>query len=339
MILYEENLNEGFLEFGIEIPVLASRAVKTFEFLKSHKIIGPQIDLWHIPKIDEPITQEDLLRVHSNQYVEKLYSNGLEQEIIRTFELIGDQGNYYRYNPDNATLPLTRLFDRTITTVASAVQCGRIALVNGFCFAFSGGMHHAQHAYGAGFCIVNDIVIAIRNLQAEGLIRTAWVIDIDAHKGDGTAALTKGDDTITTLSIHMANGWPLDGDEYDPDGNFNPSYTPSDIDIPMAKGEDHLYISRFQEGLNQLGHLPPPDLAVVVSGADPYSKDELPSTSDLRLSLEQLKQRDLLTYNFLKDRDIPRAYLMAGGYGESCWKVYAQFLEWVLMENLNPQKM
>jgi acetoin utilization deacetylase AcuC-like enzyme len=90
----------------------------------------------------------------------------------------------------------------------------------------------------------------------------------------------------------------------------------------------------LQEGLNQLGHWPQPDLALVVSGADPFFKDELPSTGDLRLSLAQLKERDLLTYNFLKERNIPRAYLMAGGYGESCWEVYAQFLEWALLDNL-----
>jgi len=206
MILYEENLNEGFLEFGIEIPVLASRAVKTFEYLKSHQSLGPQIAQWHIPKIEEQISKEDLLRVHSNEYVEKLYSNGLEQEIIRTFELIDDQGNYYRYNPANATLPLTRMFDRTLVTVASTVQCCRVALDKKFCFAFRGGMHHGQKDFGNGFCMLNDIVIAIRKLQTEQLIRTAWVIDTDAHKGDGTAALTRGDDTITTLSIHMAHG-------------------------------------------------------------------------------------------------------------------------------------
>jgi len=339
MILYDENQNIGLIDFGIEIPVLYSRVLNTFEFLKSHEILGSKIDQWHIGKIEETISQDDLLRVHSGDYIEKLFSAGLESEIIKTFELVDKAGNYYRYNPDKASLPLTLLFDRILAIVASAVQCSRIALVNGFCFAFSGGMHHAQHAYGAGFCIVNDIVIAIRKLQAEGLIRTAWVIDIDAHKGDGTAALTKGDDTITTFSIHMAHSWPLEGDEYDPDGNFNPSFTPSDIDIPMAKGEDHLYIPRLQAGLDRLDRWAHPDLAVVVSGADPYSKDELPSTSDLRLSLAQLKQRDLLTYNFLKERNIPRAYLMAGGYGESCWEVYAQFLEWALMETLNSQKM
>jgi acetoin utilization deacetylase AcuC-like enzyme len=339
MILFDDSQKEGLIDFGIEIPVLYSRALKAFEFLKSHEILGSKIDQWHISKIEEKISRDDLLRVHAGDYIEKLFSAGLENEIIKTFELVDEAGNYYRYNPDRATLPLTQLFNRVRTIVAGTVQSCRVALTKGFCFAFSGGMHHAQYDYGAGFCMVNDIVIAIRKLQAEGLIHTAWVIDVDAHKGDGTAALTKGDASITTLSIHMANGWPLDGNEYDPHGNFNPSFTPSDIDIPMAKGEDHLYISRLQEGLNQLDHWPQPDLALVVCGADPFFKDELPSTADLKLSLAQLKERDLLVYNFLKARNIPRAYLMAGGYGESCWEVYAQFLEWALLENLNSQKI
>jgi acetoin utilization deacetylase AcuC-like enzyme len=219
-------------------------------------------------------------------------------------------------------------------TVASSVQCCRIALEHKFCFAFRGGMHHAQQNYGAGFCLLNDIVIAIRKLQAERRIKTAWVIDTDAHKGDGTAALTRGDDSITTLSIHMARGWPLDGDPYDREGNLNPSFIPSDIDIPIARGEDKYYLSRLKEGLIQLERLPPPDLAVVVYGADPYEKDELASTADMKLSLAQLKKRDLIVYNFLEDRYIPRAYLMAGGYGQDCWKVYAQFLEWALLDEL-----
>ncbi len=335
MILYDPNLNEGLIEFGIQIPVLASRSVKAFEFLRSHELLGPRIDQWHFPGIEEQITKEDLLRVHSREYVDKLYSAGLEVEIIRTFELIDDQGNFYRYNPDDATLPLTRLFDRTLTTVASTVQCCRIALEKNFCFAFRGGMHHAQYDYGAGFCPVNDIVIAIRKLQAEGLIRTAWVIDTDAHKGDGTAALTRGDTTITTLSIHMAHGWPLDGEKYDRDGNLNPSFIDSDIDIPMSRGEDHLYVSRLREGLNKLDSFSRPDLTVVVSGVDPYEKDELPSTGDLKLTLEQLMQRDLMVYEFLKERKIPGAYLMAGGYGENSWQVYTQFLEHALLDKLN----
>jgi acetoin utilization deacetylase AcuC-like enzyme len=335
MILYDDTLNEGLLEFGIEIPVLASRAVKTFEFLKSHKILGPQIDRWHIAKIDEQISREDLLRAHSPAYVEKLYSSGLEKEIIRTFELIDDQGNYYRYNPANASLPLTRLFDRTVTTVGSTAQCCRVALEKKFCFALRGGMHHGHFNFGHGFCMLNDLVIAIRKLQAENRIRSAWVIDVDAHKGDGTAALTHGDSSITTLSIHMAHGWPLDGPEYDEAGNLNPSFIASDIDIPMARGEDHLYVFRLKDGLDKLAGYPRPDLAVVVCGSDPYEKDELPSARDLQLSLEQLKERDRLIYNFLKAREIPGAFVMAGGYGQSSWQVYTQFLEWALLDSLN----
>jgi acetoin utilization deacetylase AcuC-like enzyme len=335
MILYEDNLNEGFLEFGIEIPILASRAVKAFEFLKFHPILGPQIDRWHIPKIDELIAKADLLRVHSTQYVDNLYSTGLDQEIIRTFELVDEQGNYHRYNPDNAVLPLSRMFDRALSTVASTVQCCRLALEKNFCFAFRGGMHHGQKDFGKGFCMLNDIVIAIRKLQAEKQVSTVWVIDVDAHKGDGTAALTRGDSTITTLSIHMGQGWPLDEAMYDEAGNLNPSFIDSDIDIPMAPGEDHLYVARLQAGLDELEKFPKPDLAVVVAGVDPFEKDELPSTGDLQLSLEQMMQRDQLVYRFLKARGIPAAFLMAGGYGENSWSVYAQFLEWALLDRLN----
>jgi acetoin utilization deacetylase AcuC-like enzyme len=81
-----------------------------------------------------------------------------------------------------------------------------------------------------------------------------------------------------------------------------------------------------------------PDIAVVVSGADPHAKDTFPSTSGLQLSLEQLNTRDLMVYNFLKQKNIPRAYLMAGGYGEDAWEVYTQFLEWALMDFLSQPK-
>ena len=334
MILYDKNLKEGLVEFGIEIPVHHSRAATTFEKLKSHKVLGPKINQWHIPKVNEIITREDLLRVHSADYVARLYSDKLENEIVRTFELIDDKGRYYRYNPDNASLPLVQLFERLLFKVAGTVQCCRVALEKEFCFAFGGGMHHAKKDYGAGFCMVNDIVIALRKLQAENLIRTAWVIDLDAHKGDGTAVLTQEDSSITTLSIHMARGWPLDGEAYDRQGRLNPSFVPSDIDIPVAAGEEHLYVAKLQEGLKKLVSNGPPDLAIVLAGSDPYEKDELPSTSELKLSLEQLRERDLVVYHFLKSLKISRAYVTAGGYGEHSWEVDYQFIEWVLLANL-----
>ena len=335
MIIFDERQKQSLLEFGIEIPIHDSRAIHTFKKLKDHPQLGPNIKLWHIASIDETISKDDLLRVHSRRFVENLFSNELEQEIIRTYELIDNSGRYHRYDPSKASLPLTGLFDRIMLKVAATVQCCRVALNSGFCFSFGGGNHHAQFEYGAGFCLLNDIVIALRKLQAEEGIRTAWVIDLDAHKGDGTAALTREDGSIKTLSIHMAHGWPLDGERHDSDGKLNPSFTASDIDIAVEAGQDSTYISRLQQGLRTLEKHPLPDLAIVVSGVDPYEKDELPSADELKLSLAQMKERDLLVYNFLKERHVPRAYLMAGGYGKKSWEVYTQFLEWVLLDRLD----
>lgn len=334
MILYDTTDRMGFFEFGIQIPILDSKVTRTYEALVQDPALGPRVADWHIDRIDENLVKEDLQRVHSRGYVDRLFSEMLEKEIIRTYELIDDQGRYYRYNPEEAVLPLPRLFDRILQRVSGTTQCYRTALDTGFCFYFGGGMHHAQHDYGNGFCLLNDIVIGLRKLQAENRIQTAWVIDVDAHKGDGTAALTQGDDTIRTLSVHMAHGWPLDGRPVDADGHPNPSFIPSDIDIPIAAGEEPTYNDRLQEGLHQLDATSRPDLAVVVSGADPYEKDALPSTQELRLPLTQMLERDQLTYRFLQDRRIPQAGLMSGGYGPDVWEVYAGFLLWALLDRL-----
>jgi acetoin utilization deacetylase AcuC-like enzyme len=229
---------------------------------------------------------------------------------------------------------LTALFERILWRAGGTIQCGRTALQNGFCFYFGGGMHHAQKDRGAGFCLVNDLVVALRRLQFENRIRRAWVIDLDAHKGDGTAAITADDQSILTLSIHMADGWPLDQPEHDADGRLNPSFVPSDIDIPIESGEEGLYNRRLREGLEHLSGLGRPEIALVVCGADPYELDELPSTAGLRLSLEQLLERDQTVYTFLRTLSVPGAWVMAGGYGRSSWRVYTQFLEWVLLKRL-----
>jgi acetoin utilization deacetylase AcuC-like enzyme len=267
--------------------------------------------------------------------VDRLFSNALEQEIIRTFELVDSHGNYHRYDPTQATQPLEKLLERAMYSIGGDFQCCQVALKSGFCYYFGGGAHHAQPDYGKGFCLLNDIVIVLRKAQSEGLIRNAWVIDVDAHKGDGTAAITRGDDSIRTLSVHMARGWPLDAAELDADGRPNPSFIPSDVDIPVDSGEEQDYVARLEEGLQRLAGMSSPDLALVVDGADPYEHDELPSTRLLRLSKSQMMQRDTLIYSFLGSRGIPAAYLMSGGYGEKTWKVYYQFVEWALLDRLS----
>jgi acetoin utilization deacetylase AcuC-like enzyme len=334
VILYDPRQPHSLLEFGIEIPVLDSRVSKTFARLSNHPQLGPRVASWHIDRIQKQVTREDLERVHSADYVGRLFSAGLEAEIIRTYELVDDDGNYHRFNPASAHLPLTALFERILARVAGTVHAACIALACGFCFYFGGGMHHARRDGGAGFCLVNDLIIALRRLQHEKRVRTAWVIDVDAHKGDGTAAIASGDESIATLSIHMARGWPLDQPERDREGRLNPSFIPSTIDIPIESGEEALYNPRLQVGLERLAGTGRPDLALVVCGADPYELDELPSAAGLRLTLEQLLERDQMVYAFLKSLAIPGAWVMAGGYGQNTWKVYAQFLEWALHDRL-----
>jgi acetoin utilization deacetylase AcuC-like enzyme len=330
MILYDPHIPVSLTEFGIQIPIRDSRAVNTLAALCGSPRLKTSRDRWHRDRIAESLAREDLERVHSLEYVRRLYSNALEREIVRTYELIDSGGNYHRYAPESARRPLPHLFERILGKAAGTVQAARLALDSGFCFYFAGGMHHAHRHFGSGFCLINDIVIAARKLQAERRVSKIWIIDIDAHKGDGTAALTAGDNAIHTLSIHMARGWPLDGPSLLADGTPNPSFTPSDIDIPIETGEDDEYLGRLRQGLLQIEALGAADLAIVVCGADPYEKDELPSTSGLRLTLEQMLARDQLVYGFLEERGVPAAFLMAGGYGEETWRVYAQFLAWAL---------
>ena len=338
MLLYDVDRSNSLAEFGIEIPISDTTIDNTLAHLKSHPRAGSVMGDWIVPSVNLNITKKDLCRAHTPGYIERLYTAELEKEIIATYELLNAQGRYYRYNPQYATQPLAKFLERALMKVAGTYQCCITALENNFCFYFGGGMHHAHTDYGSGFCLLNDIVIALRKLQSGQKIRHAWVIDLDAHKGDGTAEICADDPTIITLSIHMAKGWPLDDSGDLTNQGLNPAFIPSDIDIPIARNEEHRYVPRLKEGLKQLERQLPPDLSIVVSGADPYELDELPSTAELNLSLEQLLERDKFVYNFLEKRRIPRAYLMAGGYGQNTWQVYTQFLEWVLMDRLKITK-
>jgi acetoin utilization deacetylase AcuC-like enzyme len=329
MILRYPSSRAPLTEFGILIPASKNRSERILEALRS--VPGLENDgEWLIGPDGSRVTREDLERVHSPEYVKQLFGPGLESVITQVFELVNEDGSYNRYDPLRATRPLSEMFDGSLSGLSGSYQVGKEALSRGFCFYLGGGAHHAHYGFGHGFCIVNDTVIALRKLQADGLIRTAWVVDVDAHKGDGTAALTEGDETITTLSVHTASGWPLDLPRTMKDGSEHPSFRPSNIDIPVAAGEEHLYLPWLGAGLARLAsgesgnaH---PDIAYVVDGADPYERDELPSTAGLRLSLEQMTARDLLIFETLHALGIPQAWLQAGGYGEHAWEPYPPFL-------------
>jgi len=331
MIIYDPKDKNSFFDYGIQIPICDETTDKTIDFLKNHHVLGSYSLRWYTKPDYNLISKEDLKLVHDPEYIERLFSEGLEKEIIRTYELITEDGEYHRYAPETAAKPLEDLFETVIHKVNTTYQCALNALEHGFCFSLSGGMHHAHYSYGSGFCMLNDVVIAARKLLSIGHCKTVWIIDVDAHKGDGTAALTYKDPDIITLSIHMGDGWPLHI-PYDPS---NPVFTPSNVEIPVYKSNNRLYNLKLYEGLFiLLTEYPKPDIAFVLSGVDPFEKDGLLSTSTLNLTKDELFIRDTMIYKFLKGHGIPAAYLSAGGYGKYSWEIYAQFLEYALSDRL-----
>ncbi len=335
MVFYDPTQRRPMTDYGIQIPILGSNAKRTIEALTADPELAARKDEWLIQESVPPLDKAALTRVHDPEYVERLLSPGAgidgpcEREMQRTFELVNPNGSYHRFDPAAAKYDLCALRDQSLRLAAGTSYAARLVMdhPDRFCFYFGGGMHHGQYAWGEGFCPVNDLVIAIRTLQAEGRVKNAWVVDVDAHKGDGTAALTRDDDTICTLSIHMAHGWPLDQPQVLPDGTPNPSHIPSTVDIPIASGEEGSYLKRLRDGMERMeASCPPPDFVLVVDGADPYERDQLPSAELLKMDAAALLERDSYLYRWVRKHDVPALFVMAGNYGYHSWEVYTQFL-------------
>jgi acetoin utilization deacetylase AcuC-like enzyme len=343
MILYDPALATVYRDYGILLPISPSRADKIVGFLRES---GALPEVYSIARgikrlnLSEPvITRADVERVHQADFVSALYegSAGLETALLEAWELLDEQGRPNRYEPDRAVKPLKDLFQQVLAQVGGTYIGARLALAcGGFCYYLGGGMHHARYDRGTGFCLLNDIMIAARKMQAEHLADRIWVIDVDAHKGCGTAELVRfardrGElgyrRNIWNLSIHMAEGWPLDAATL---RDASPDRAPlieADAEIPIAVGEEGRYATALCEGLSSLeARGPAPDLVIVVDGADPYEHDGLPSSGLLRLSLAQCIERDRLVFRYLRDRRIPAVWIMAGGYGERAWEPPAHFL-------------
>jgi acetoin utilization deacetylase AcuC-like enzyme len=176
---------------------------------------------------------------------------------------------------------------------------GRLALERGFAAHLGGGFHHAFPDHGEGFCLINDVAIAVRALRREGAIDRAIVIDCDVHHGNGTAAIFSGESEVFTFSMHQEHNYPA----------WKP---PSDLDLGLADGTgDAEYLSLLDKQLPSTLEDHGPDLAFYLAGADPYREDQL---GGLGLSLDGLRQRDELVLRLLGDAGVPVATVLAGGY-------------------------
>ena len=314
MFIFNKDTHLNLIDYGIEIPLLGQRGRLVLDFIKENFPIESLI-------IDELTTpsREQLLYAHTEEFISRLYEDPTK-DLMETFELVAPDGSFHRYSPQSANRGIEDLFKRITRQVSGTILTCEHALKKDFAFHLGGGLHHAMADRGRGFCLVNDIVIAARHMQRQHGLKNIWIIDVDAHKGDGTAALTKNDSSIMTLSIHMKDGWPMDmGD------GSEEWFIPSDIEIGVTQNDN--YNRELSFGLERLNSFPKADLCIVVQGSDPYEKDELESTSLLKLTSKQMLERDRLVFNFLKNLNIPQAYVMAGGYGKAAHEPYINFLE------------
>lgn len=341
-------------DYGIMLPISASRADRV-----AGSLAAVPLDMAAAAgklRLAGPVlNREDMERVHSKDFIAALYGEGpggkrsLLEALLNAWELIDGQGRPHRYEPEQATRPLEELFDKVLAQAGGTYLACRLALESegpGFCYYLGGGLHHARYEGGTGFCLINDIMIAARKIQTEGRAPLVWIMDVDAHKGCGTAelihlarvrgelrALDGGKNAaipqIVSLSIHMARGWPLDAETLAKARPGHAPLIPSDAEIPIESGRENRYIPELEEGLRKLERLSQtllPDLAIVVDGADPYEYDGLPSSALIKLTLDQCVRRDRLIYDYLKKRNIPQAWIMAGGYGERAWEPVSAFL-------------
>jgi acetoin utilization deacetylase AcuC-like enzyme len=326
-LLYCPGADIDLQQFGIAVPLSKNRAREVLRRLP--EILPQQKVEW----LEEtPFTYEELAQVHTPDYCHLLFHHP-DQAVLAAYELIDQNGRYVRYDPAKKMTSFEKLVDVHLTQAKATYRAGTVAVESGEAvFHLGGGMHHAMSFGGRGFCLIHDLVLTAVHLKKQKKIENCWIVDVDAHKGDGSAELGQKFPWLSTLSIHMEKGWPLDG--ADRDEQTAPWLIPSTLDIPIGIGQEKSYLEKLQRGLEKLlVEKSRPDLILVALGADPWEADELPSASLLKLSLAQMLERDKLVYNFTRRLQVPVVFTMAGGYGERSWEPYLQFIVWANGKN------
>jgi acetoin utilization deacetylase AcuC-like enzyme len=228
-------------------------------------------------------SDEDILRVHTPEWVRKLKTGTLTASDVMKLEV--------PYSP--------ALVEAVWLAAGGTILAGQSALRDGFGSNLSGGFHHAYPGHGEGFCAIHDVAVAIRKLQAHGAIKKAIVVDTDVHHGNGTAAIFRNDPTVFTLSIHQENNYPADK-------------PPSNVDLNMDdRVDDDEYLAALIPAVQRALDEFRPDILFYVGGADPYREDQL---GGLSLTKEGLRRRDRSVFEEARRRAIPVATTLAGGY-------------------------
>ena len=239
--------------------------------LKASEIVAP-----------EPAKIEDVLLVHTEDYITRLRNGTLTAKEVRKLGLPWSKA----------------LVRRSFLATQGTINAAKHALEYGIASNLAGGTHHSFPDRGEGFCVLNDVAVAIRVLQREKLAERFLIVDCDVHQGNGTAFIFENDESVFTFSIHGAKNYPL----------FKENST-LDIELPDKTG-DAEYLETLNEALPRI-FLHDPDIVFYLGGADPFEKDKL---GRLGLTIEGLMKRDETVLSFAKERGVPIVTTMSGGY-------------------------
>jgi acetoin utilization deacetylase AcuC-like enzyme len=228
-------------------------------------------------------TWDDLALVHTEAYLRGVEHGTLPREAQRR---IG-----FPWSP--------AMVERARRSVGGTIAAAKTALVEGAAANLAGGTHHAFPDYGQGYCVFNDIAVAARVLLRDDLAARIAVVDLDVHQGDGTAAIFADDDRVRTFSMHGAQNYPF-------------RKTTSDLDIALEDGVgDREYLTLLGGYLMAVLDQHQPTFVFYLAGADPYMGDRL---GRLALSIDGLQARDMAVFDACRDRGLPVAVSMGGGY-------------------------
>lgn len=232
----------------------------------------------------EPANEDMLIQAHDPAYVARALTESLSAEEIKR---IG--------------LPQTeQIIRRARFAAAGTLLAAHQALKDGIACNAAGGSHHARYEHGSGYCVFNDVAVAVRALQAESAANRILIIDCDVHQGDGTAAIFAEDRNVLTISLHAEKNFPF-------------SKVPSDLDVPLADGtEDGSYLIALNRALSQASQAGPFDTIFYNAGVDVHKSDRL---GRLSLTDEGIRSRDAAVLNWAKARNEPIACVLGGGYG------------------------
>jgi acetoin utilization deacetylase AcuC-like enzyme len=234
----------------------------------------------------EALDEQTLRAVHTSDYIAKLNSSGLSAKEIRRLGI-----------PWSGQLWL-----RSKVAAAGTLLAARTALHEGLAANLAGGTHHAFADHGEGFCVINDVAIAVCQLRNEALIERAAIIDLDVHQGNGTAAIFDNLDDVFTFSMHGERNYPL-------------AKMRSNLDVPLNDGVgDGQYLEALDRHLPAVMDHSAAEIAFYVAGVDVAAGDRY---GKLALSDDGIRQRDRMVIEAVRRRGIPLVIVLAGGYAQT----------------------